>query len=66
VNCRKEIKDSLILFLTKSFEHEGGFNGFGENLRFLVREWESPVNKKFMHGEKGIFGLFFVISCDLH
>jgi hypothetical protein len=59
VNCRKEIKDSLILSLTKSFEYESGFNGFGKNLRFLVREWESSVNKKFKYGEKGIFSIIF-------
>jgi len=54
VNCRKEIKYSCISSMIKSFENEGHFNGLGKNLKFLVREWESSVNKHFKYGEKGI------------
>jgi hypothetical protein len=54
VNCRKEMKYSCILSIIKSFENEGHFNGLGKNLKFLVREWETSVNKNFKYGEKGI------------
>jgi hypothetical protein len=52
VNCGKEIKESIILSLIKSYEFKNKFKRFGKNLRFLVREWDSSI-QKFKYGEEG-------------
>jgi hypothetical protein len=52
VNCGKEIKESIILSLIESYKFKNKFKGFGKNLRFLVREWDSSI-QKFKYGEEG-------------
>jgi len=55
VNCRKEIKESIILSLIKSYEFKNKFKEkTGKNLRFLVQEWDSST-LKFKYGEEGIY-----------